>query len=113
MTASEAIFKAKLLQKKFGIIGKVAGNYLLAGFNVKVIGRDYLSFIAIRGGERYGVLVVENIKDVVAKAEKLVNVAKKLNLIPVLVIYGRQGLLPPDVYEKIRELGVKVKYFRP
>ena len=113
MTMGEAIFKSKLLQKKFGILGKVAGNYLLAGFNVKVVGKDDLSFIAIRGGERYGVLVVENIKDVVAKAEKLVNAAKKLNLRPVLVIYGRQGLLPPDVNEKIRGLGVKVKYFRP
>lgn len=113
MTTSRAVHKSKILQKKFGIIGKVASKYILAGFHVNIVPRKGLSFIAVRGNERFGILVINSLKEIENKVKQIISETEKLNLKPILVIYGNYGPLNKDLKKKIEELGVKIKLFKP
>jgi predicted RecB family endonuclease len=114
-TARE-LYEAKLLASRYGPVGRVAGNYRTAGFQVKVLSSSEdspVNFIAWKRGERYAVKVVIRSgpvpKDVV---EKLSSEARKQGARPVLVLYGRGPKATGELVEAARSAGVSLRRFR-
>ena len=117
VTAREA-FEAKKLAARYGVVGKVAGRYRTAGFQVRVdsaeADADY-NFVAWRRGEKYAVKVYNKSgrvpEDVV---EKLARAAaeKAGGARPVLVLYGAGPKVTEGLLEKARSLGVSIRRVR-
>ncbi|MCE4610459.1 MAG: restriction endonuclease [Desulfurococcales archaeon] len=115
-TAREA-YEARLLASRYGPIGKVAGNYRVAGFQVKVISSSEdapLNFIAWKkGGERLGVKVrVKSGPVDRSEIEALKAEAEKNNAKPILVLYGKGPRIARELVEEARRMGVSLKRVR-
>lgn len=116
VTAREA-FEAKKLASRYGVVGKVAGRYRTAGFQVKVESIDAEAgyhFIAWRRGEKYVVYVYsksgrvpDEIVERVAQASSEAGRSR-----PILILYGAGPKIASGVLEKARSLGVSIKRVR-
>ncbi len=116
VTAREA-FMWKKLREKYGLVGEVAGRYVAAGYSVciGVESSGYkIDFIASRSNERLCVKIyTSSSKTSVDDIELFKKTCEKLRAKPVLILYGRKTVLPGDVFEKTRELGVSIKRVKP
>lgn len=116
MTLAEIVFQQKKLEQKYGVEGKVAGRYVEAGFHVRMhvnTKHGRVSFVAIKGGEKFAVDVISGKK--VVKKEELEAIKKKaesLGAKPILVLYGSGVVLGDDAKEFIKEGSVTVKRIR-
>lgn len=108
MATYRQAYLAKLLESKFGTIGKVAGRYVTAGLHVTLRLPTRLGPVDIfaqGAGQKLAIEVLEKSEGAREKAEKLVKKAELLKAKPVLVLYG-------DCKVNLSELaglGVKVK----
>ncbi len=117
MVTPREAFEARLLASRYGPIGRVAGNYRMAGFQVKVIGTDEespVNFLAWKkGGERFAVKVVVRSGEVKKEeVEALIKEAEKNGARPILFLYGRGPKMPRDLAEEARSKGLAVRRFR-
>lgn len=117
MATEREAYEAKLLASRYGPVGKVAGNYRVAGFQVKVLNGSEeapLNFIAWKkGGERLGVKV--RVKSGVvdkSEIESLKAEAERNNAKPVLVLYGRGPRISRELVEEARRMGVSLRRVR-
>ncbi len=115
VTAKE-MFDAKKLAQKYGVVGKVAGLYRMAGYKVDVLSADEgadVNFIASKRNEKLGVKVfVKNIYVPLDIVEKLKKAADEKKFKPILVLYGAGPKLKDDVLNKIKELNISIKRVR-
>ena len=116
MSLGRIVFTKKKLSRKFGVVGKVAGRYVEAGFTVHVgfkTAEGEVSFIAKRGGQVYAVDVVNGSVDVgPATVEAIARKAASIKARPVLVLYGSGPRLTDDAKKKAEELGVLIRRVR-
>jgi hypothetical protein len=112
VTAREA-FEAKKLAQKYGVIGKVAGRYRTAGYDVKIVSTEEdaaYNFIATRKGERLLVKVYTKTGavplDIIEKLSEA-GEGKK-----VLALYGAGPRVTKELTNKAKEAGVSVRRFR-
>ncbi|MCE4604560.1 MAG: hypothetical protein F7B20_06315 [Aeropyrum sp.] len=114
MVTSEEAFEAKKLAAKYGVVGRVAGSYRMAGYEVEVLDASLdspLNFKAWRRGEKLAVRVYSKSGRVPAGVvEELASKAEGWK--PVLVLYGAGPKVSGEVLEKSRELGVSIRRFR-
>ncbi|BAN90716.1 hypothetical protein [Aeropyrum camini] len=112
-TAREA-FEAKKLAARYGIVGKVAASYRMAGYEVDVMDGSAEApahFKAWRRGESLVVKVYQKSGRVpISVVEELASASGDSK--PVLVLYGSGPKLTSEVLEKARELGVSIRRFR-
>lgn len=116
MATAREIYEAKLLANRYGPVGKVAGNYRTAGFQVKVLSAEEeapLNFLAWKKGERYAVKVVVRSGPIDPSIlEKLKEEAEKNSARPVLVAYGRGPKVTRQLIEAAKSAGVSLRRFR-
>lgn len=113
MTTAREAFEAKMLARKYGVPGKAAGRYRMAGYRVEMTPGGKADFIARRRGEALAVKVYERSGEVpVAVLEELASYSAGAGLKPVLVLYGSGPRLSAEARDKARELGVSVKRVR-
>ncbi|BAA80995.2 hypothetical protein APE_1985.1 [Aeropyrum pernix K1] len=112
-TAREA-FEAKKLAARYGVVGKVAAGYRMAGYEVEVVDGSpeaTANFKAWRRGESLVVRVyMKSGRVPVSVVEELASASGGSK--PVLVLYGSGPKLTSEVLEKARELGVSIRRFR-
>ncbi len=104
-------YLANRLSEKYGVLGRVASKYILAGHSVQLRG-DY---ILVKGrGFNAVITLAKNRKEIKDSAKRAKDIASRLGpgYRPVLVIYGSYRV-PGDVLEEVRGEGVLVKRFRP
>ncbi len=102
------IYLSNTLTRKYGILGRVASRYVLAGFSVRV-NNDH---ILIKGrNESKVVVVVESSKELRDKAGKVKELAKRLSSKPVIAVYGRCKISDEDL-EKVVNEGIQIKFIR-
>ncbi len=116
VTAKE-MFDAKKLAQKYGIIGKVAGLYRIAGHKIDITDTNEeaeVNFIASKRNERLGIKVfAKNTYVPVEVIEKLRKAADENKFKPILVLYGTGPKLKDDALNKAKELEVSLKRVRP
>ncbi|MCE4599308.1 MAG: hypothetical protein F7C81_03825 [Desulfurococcales archaeon] len=89
MTTAKRIFESKMLSEKYGVLGKVAGRYIKAGYSIRGVDLEERSFIAARRGEKLLVKVIWNVNKIDdSMLDELKNKAKTLNAKPLLIVYG-------------------------
>jgi len=115
MTTAREAFEAKKLEAKYGVVGKVAGLYRRAGYDVVVETVDEeadYNFIAKKKGEKLIVKVYKKSGKVpVEVVEKLAGAAGE-GVKPILVVYGAGPKLTGELQAKAKELGVSVRRVR-
>ena len=102
------IYQSNRLIDKYGVLGKVAARYLLAGYSVRIQGNFIL---ASRGGNNLIIGVAINDKEARELADKIATTSKKLNRIPIVVLYGRNRWRDETI-SMIRERGIPYKLVR-
>lgn len=108
MSNWKRIYLSNTLIRKYGVLGRVASRYVLAGFSVRV-NSDY---IMIKGrNENKVVVVVENSKEFRDKVGKVKELAKKLSSKPVIAVYGRCKISDEDLEKAVNE-GIQIKFIR-
>jgi len=116
MTTAREAFEAKKLESKYGVVGKVAGLYRRAGFDVTVESAEeeaVFNFTAKRKGERLVVKVYKKSGRVpVEVLEKLAEAAKEKGFRPILVVYGAGPKLSSELQARAKELGVSLRRVR-
>lgn len=114
MVTPREAFEARKLASKYGIVGKVAGNYRMAGYEVEVVdpsGGGPVSFRAVRRGESLAVRVYSKSGRIpVGVVEELASQAGGAK--PVLVVYGSGPKVYGELLEKAKSLGVTIRRFR-
>ncbi|MEM3926817.1 MAG: hypothetical protein QXU13_04465 [Desulfurococcaceae archaeon] len=116
MTTPRLAYLAKILEDRYGVIGKVASRYVKAGYSVELNHPTRHGAIEIlaRGnkGEVLAIEVVDSKKDLsISSVEKFLEKSKLIRAKPILVIYGGVEL-PEDVYKFCKEKGVRIRRFR-
>lgn len=115
MTTASRAFIAKLLEKKYGVLGIVASRYVKAGYSVEInhpTRYGPIPIVARKGGSMLAIEVLHNSSDATLDRIKLLR--EKAALIkakPVLVIYSTaRARLHEEVVNYCRESGVKIKF---
>ncbi len=108
MSNWRTIYIANTLIRKYGVVGKVASRYVLAGFSVRVNGKYVY---AKKEGSNLVIGVATNEAEAKSLINELVSIAKKLNSTPVLAIFGRADI-SKEFIDEITKEGVKVKFVR-
>jgi len=111
MTTARQRHLIKLLEEKYGVVGRVAGRYVSAGLHVTMMHPTRYGPVQILvqgNGQKLAVEVVENPSEVRQRAELLVKKAELLKAKPVLVLYGDVSVDP----SLLQGLNVKVKRVR-
>jgi hypothetical protein len=115
VTAREA-FEAKKLASKYGIPGKVAARYRMAGYTIEMLSADPdadAHFKAIKRREALLVRVYWSSTRVSEDVLKRLAEAAKEGSKAVLVLYGAGPRITEDFLSKAKELGITVKRVRP
>ena len=116
MTTSREAFEAKKLAQKYGIIGRVAGRYVTAGYDVDVVTTDSSApyhFTAVKRGEKLAVRVYEKSGHVpVDIIDLLADKAKTEGYRPVLILYGAGPRITEEIISRARESGVTIRRVR-
>lgn len=116
MTTAREAFEAKKLAQKYGVVGRVAGRYRVAGYNVDVLTTDEeadYNFTAYKKGEKLAVKVVHRSGQVpVEVVEKLAGGAKEQGYKPILILYGAGPKLSESVLSRAGELQVSIRRIR-
>ena len=114
MATSREIYEAKMLERKYGVVGRVAGRYRTAGYTVEVRdpGEDApYNFVALKKREKIVVKVFSRQgvvpADVIDSLRESAGSAKK-----VLVLYGSGPKVTAELVTRARELGVSIKRVR-
>lgn len=117
MVTEKEAFDAKKLAAKYGVIGKVAGRYRMAGYLIDMIDTGEgaaINFLAYKRGEKLAVKVYTKSGHVEASlVEKLASNAKDRESRGVLVLYGSGPKITGELVEKARELGISIRRMRP
>ena len=103
-----AIYIANTLIKKYGVVGKVASRYVLAGFSVRVNGK-YI--YAKKEGNNLVIGVAINEAEANSIINELLDKARKLRSTPILAIFGRESI-SREFIDRLTKEGVKVRFFR-
>ena len=116
MSLARIRFLQRKFEEKYGPKGYVAGLYLEAGFDVTIdfpVAGSTVDILAKKEGRVYAIDVLTD-KRVYGPevVEKIAEKAKKLNAIPVLVLYGAGPTLAKEALDKAREAGVKIRRVR-
>jgi len=115
VTAKEA-FEAKKLASKYGVPGKVAARYRMAGYNIEMLSAEPDADAHFKAVKRRESLIVRvywsSTKVPEDVLERLANVAGK-SLKAVLVLYGAGPRVTEEFLNKAKELGISVKRVRP
>ena len=116
MTTAREAFEAKKLAQKYGIVGKVAGSYRTAGYEVimRSTSNDAnFNFIAKKKGEKLLVKVYDKTGKVPQSViEKLAEAASKEGGKPILVLYGGGPKVDSTTINMAKEKGISVRRFR-
>lgn len=102
------IYQSNRLVEKYGVLGKVASRYVLAGYSVRIQGNIIL---ASRGSNNLVIAVATNDKEVKDLVSKVLSESKKLNRKPLIVLYGRNKWRN-DTVSLIREHGISYRMVR-
>ncbi len=102
------IYQSNRLIEKYGVLGKVAARYLLAGYSVRI--QDNF-VIASKEGSNLIIGVAINDKDTKELIDRIATTSKKLNRIPVVVLYGRNRW-KDETINMLRERGITYKSVR-
>ncbi len=117
MTTARERYLQRILEERYGIVGRVAARYVGAGLHVRLMHPTRygpVHIFAIGAGQRLVIEVCDKPGKVTEETiNTLVNKAKLLRSKPVLVLYGKDVLLPEDLFKKAREMGVKVRRIIP
>jgi len=115
MTTARRIFKSRMLYERYGVLGRIAGGYIKAGYDVRDINPEEGVFIAVRRGERLlvkAVWSIDTINDSIL--DELRDRADKFNAKPVLVVYGRKPRVSSvrGLIESIKARGISYRRVR-
>jgi len=102
------IYQSNRLIEKYGVLGKVAARYLLAGYSVRIQDNFVL---ASKEGNNLIIGAAINDKDAKELIDKISTTSKKLNRTPVIVLYGRNRW-KDETINMIRERGITYKLVR-
>ena len=116
VTAKEA-FEAKKLAAKYGVVGKVAGRYRIAGYQIEILDPSeeaIANFIAYKRGEKLIVKVYNKAGYIdTSVIEKLSHEASSRNSKGILILYGAGPKVKGELIEKAKELGISIRRVRP
>ncbi len=116
MSLARIVFMQKKLSRKFGVVGKVAGRYLEAGYSIHV-GFDTpegrVDIVAKKEGQVLAIDVVDgSVRVGPDTVEAVARKARSINAKPVLVLYGSGPKLTEEAKSRAKELGVSIKRVR-
>jgi HJR/Mrr/RecB family endonuclease len=116
MATEREVFEAKKLEAKYGVVGKVAARYRMAGYLIEVVSSSDdapVNFIASKKGEKLAVKVAHRSgrleKEV---AERLAESAAETGARPVLVLYGSGPRVTSELLESIRAKNIGLRRVR-
>ncbi|HIP65103.1 MAG TPA: hypothetical protein EYH08_01065 [Pyrodictium sp.] len=116
MSLARIVFLKKKLERKYGVIGKVAGRYVEAGYTVNVgfqTSKGHIDIVAKKEDQILAIdVITDSVKVGVDAVEKLKEKATAINAKPILVLYGAGPQLQEEALRKAEELGVEVKRVR-
>jgi len=101
---------ANTLLRKYGPTGYAAGNYVRAGYSVRVLSPD--TFTAVKSSDKLIIKIVASYsKALLSEITKFRDMASKLGLKPIVILYGNTNI-NSEVVNRIKEMGVRVKRLR-
>ena len=116
MVTAEEAFEAKKLEAKYGVVGRAAARYRMAGYEVKVESADLessVNFIAWKRREKLVVKVYQKSGEVPSRVvEEIAAKAREIGGRPVLVLYGRGPRVTSDLLELAKSNNVSIKRMR-
>ena len=116
MRLARVEFLKKRLAKRYGIIGRVAGRYVEAGYSVELshpTRSGTIDVVARKAGTIIAITVLHgSVKVTASHVEEAARRAEHLNAKPVLVLYGRGPKVSQEAVAKAEELGVELKRVR-
>ncbi|MCD6487868.1 MAG: hypothetical protein J7K21_01410 [Desulfurococcales archaeon] len=116
MVTARARFIQKKISKKYGIVGKVAGRYIGAGYSVsfnKKVGDLTFDFIASKNRQILAIKIVSNTTLVKpGLVDQVAEAAKKISAKPVIILYGSGPSISEDALKKANEAGISIKRLR-
>ncbi len=116
MATEREVFEAKKLESKYGVVGKVAARYRMAGYAIEVVDEKEgapVNFIASKKGEKLAVKVVYKSGKVArGLVDKLAEESNKAGARPVLVLYGAGPRVTNELLETIRASGIGLRRVR-
>ncbi|MCE4613214.1 MAG: hypothetical protein F7C07_05215 [Desulfurococcales archaeon] len=116
MATEREVFEAKKLEAKYGVIGKAAARYRMAGYNIEVVDdkeEAAANFVATKKGEKLAVKVFYRSGKVPQDAvEKLIEYSGKASARPVLVLYGSGPKITGELLDLIRSNNVSLRRMR-
>ncbi len=116
MSLARIVFMKRKLTRKFGVVGKVAGRYIEAGYSVHIgfptpLGE--LDIVAKKGGTTLAITVINGSVTVDAsKVEEAAKKARSINAKPVVVLYGSGPRLSDEAKKRAEEEGVVIRRVR-
>ncbi len=116
MTTAREAFEAKKLAQKYGVVGKVAGSYRTAGFEVivKSVSEDApFNFIARKKGEKFIVKVYSRTGRIPREAlESIAKASEEEGGKPILVLYGAGPRIDSELLSLAKEKNILIRRFR-
>jgi len=102
------IYQSNRLVEKYGVLGKVAARYLLAGYSIRIQSNFIL---ASKEGSNLIIGVAINDKNAEKLITEITEASKKLSRIPVIVLYGRNKWRNETI-KAIKDHGITYKLVR-
>ena len=106
-----------VFRRRYGVVGRVGGMYLAAGFSVEFMHPTKygpIHVVAKGRGRVFAIEVVEDpSKETIEDVKTFVEKAKSVRAKPILILYATNAKLPTEVYKFCIENGVKVRIIRP
>jgi len=94
--------------EKYGVLGKVAARYLLAGYSIRIQSNFIL---ASKEGSNLIIGVAINDKNAEKLITEITEASKKLSRIPVIVLYGKNKWRNETI-KAIKDHGITYKLVR-
>ncbi|RLG00318.1 MAG: hypothetical protein DRN49_03125 [Thaumarchaeota archaeon] len=102
------IYQSNRLVEKYGVLGKVAARYLLAGYSIRIQSNFIL---ASKEGSNLIIGVAINDKNAEKLITEITEASKKLSRIPVIVLYGKNKWRNETI-KAIKDHGITYKLVR-
>jgi hypothetical protein len=113
MATAKARYLQKVFEEKYGVIGKVAGKYLEAGYSIEFMHPTRYGKVHILARKEGKILAIEvidksgNVDENVVKT--FLEKAKLLKAKPILVLYSDGPKITENLYKFCIDNGIKIR----
>ena len=115
MATARQKYISRVLARKYGLVGRVAGRYVEAGYSVELFHPTRLGPLHILAHKGNGIIAIEVFNKGLVTLDAVKSLHEKSKLVkarPVVLLYGNSVGLSSEAESYCRENGVKIRRLR-